>query len=393
LWGEDWPTVRSHWTLDPSVVFLNHGSFGACPRPVLEAQAAWRLEMERQPVEFLSRRLPRLLGETREGVAGFLGADPSGLVFVPNATTAINTVLASMLLRPGDQVLCTDHAYPAVANTIGKACSSAGAERVVCHVPLPLPKPEDIVAAVVEAITDRTRMAIVEHVTSPTAAILPVAEIVEACHRRNVPVLVDAAHGPGMLPVDLSSLGCEFWTGNFHKWACAPKGAAVLAIAPERREDVHPLVTSHGMGKGLQAEFEWTGTRDPTAYLAIPAALEFMGALGWDRVRRHNHELVLHGRAVVSEALRTVPPVAESRIGSMAIASLPDGAGTSQEEADDIQARLFEISRIEVPFISWHGWGFVRLSAQAYNRPADFARLAAVLPSLLRGPEGPWSCP
>jgi isopenicillin-N epimerase len=382
LWGPDWPSVRDQWILDPSVTFLNHGSFGACPRPVLDTQAELRHQMERQPVEFLWRRLDGLTGEARDRTAEFLSVDPAGLAFVTNATMGVATVLAAISLEPGDEVVMTDHAYPAIRNSAHKACAASAANLRVEHVPLPFPPPGDVAAILLGAVTSRTKLVIVDHVTSPTAAIFPVEAIVEECRSRGVPVLVDGAHVPGMLEVDLTRLAPDFWTGNFHKWVCAPKGAAVLFVAPEHRDQVGPLVTSHGYGGSFHAQFDWTGTADPTPYLSIPAALDFMGSLGWERVRHHNHSLVEHGRDLLAEALGTEVQVPESSFGSMAVVALPQGVGTTLDQAQAVQADLYLAERIEVPFGTWNDRGYVRLSAQAYNAPAEYERLARTLPEL-----------
>jgi isopenicillin-N epimerase len=383
LWGEDWPSVREQWALDPTVTFLNHGSFGACPKPVLDRQTTLRAQMEAQPVEFLWRRLKDLQQEARARVAAFLNADPDGLAFVPNATTGTATVLHGFDFRPGDQILLTDHAYPAVSKAVRRACDRFGAEMVVVPIPLPLPSGEGIADAFSGAASERTRLAIVDHVTSPTAAILPVERIVANCRRAGIPVLVDAAHGPGMLPIDLRSLRPDFWTGNFHKWACAPKGAAALYVGPEHRDRIRPLVASHGYPGTFVEEFDWTGTHDPTPYLSIPAALEFCERLGWDRIRRHNHELAAAGRRIVAETVRTEQLVPQDVFGSMSIVALPAGLAATEEEAGDAQIRLYEQHRIEVPLTAWNGRLLVRLSAQVYNAPSDYARLADVLPEVI----------
>jgi isopenicillin-N epimerase len=383
IWGDDWPSVRDRWPLDPTVTFLNHGSFGATPRAVLAAQREWQDEMEREPVEFLWRRLPGELEEARRTAAAFVGADPDGFAFVPNATTGVATVLASLDLQPGERILLSDHAYPAVRNAAAKACRDVGTEPVIVHVPLPLPAPAEIVTIFGDGITDRIRLVIVDQVTSPTAALLPAADVARIAHEGGALVLVDGAHAPGMLPADVVSLGADFWTGNFHKWVCAPKGAGALVVAPEHRARVHPLVTSHGYDTGFREEFDWTGTKDDTAYLTVPAALAFMDELGWDRVRGHNHQLVAFGQRVVSDALGTDPPVPPDAFGSMAVVALPEGAASTLEDAAAMGTKLFEAERIEVPFVAWNGRGYVRLSAQAYNCPADYERLADALPRVL----------
>jgi isopenicillin-N epimerase len=383
VWGEDWDAVRTQWLLDPSVTFLNHGSFGACPRPVLDRQAHLREQMERQPVSFLWRRLPGLLAEARGRAAAFLGADPHGFAWVKNATTGVATVLAGIDLRAGDEVVVTDHAYPAVQNAVRRVCQANGAAVVLAAIPMPLQAPAEIVAGLMDRVTDRTRLVVVEQVTSPTGVLLPAAAVVASCRARGVPVLVDGAHAPGQVPVDLEAMGADLWTGNFHKWTCAPKGSAALIVSPEHRAWVHPLVASHGMGEGLHKEFDWIGTDDPTAYLSVPAALDFLEALGLDRVQRYDHDLAVYGQSVVAEALGTDPPVPDHRFASMALVALPDGVATTKDDADRLQSRLYERARIEVPFVSWNGRGYLRLSGQVYNAPHDYDRLASALPPLV----------
>jgi isopenicillin-N epimerase len=383
LWGEDWPSVRAQWVLDPSVTFLNHGSFGATPRPVLDHQAALRMEMEAQPVEFLWRRLKGLRQEVRARVAAFLNADPDGLAFVSNATTGTATVLYGLDLQPRDEILLSDHAYPAVTKAVRRVCDRLGAETVVVPIPLPLPPGEEIATAFSAALSERTRLAIVDLVTSPTAAILPVERIVAVCRQAGVPVLVDAAHGPGMLPIDVTNLRPDFWTGNFHKWVCAPKGAAALFVSAEHRDRIRPLVASHGYPGTFGDEFDWTGTHDPTPYLSVPAALDFGEQLGWDRIRTHNHELAAYGRRIVAEAVGTPQLVPDEAFGSMSIVAVPNGMATTEEQAVRLQARLYERHRIEVPFTAWNDRCLVRLSAQVYNAPSEYAHLAEVLPSVL----------
>src|SRR5439155_11310409 len=232
LWGRGWHDVAANWALDPDIVFLNHGSFGATPRPVLAAQDAWRKVMEREPVDFLWRLLSGRIDEARRRAADFLDADPSGFAFVPNVSTAISTVLASLDLHHGDRLVATDHAYPAVVNALRPTCPRTGAELVLVGIPLPPPAPADVVGRIMNVVDARTRLVIVDHVTSATALILPAADVVTACRDAGVPVMVDAAHAPGMLDVSVRRLRPDYWTGNFHKWVCAPKGAAALWVRP-----------------------------------------------------------------------------------------------------------------------------------------------------------------
>jgi isopenicillin-N epimerase len=346
---------------------------------VLEAQSAWRAEMERQPVDFLDRRIEGLLADARARVGPFLRADPEGLVFVPNATTAVSTVLRGIGLAEGDEVVMTDHAYPAVLNAVGTTCAAVGARRVIVPVPLPLPGPGAIVEGIAAGITARARLVIVDHVTSPTAAILPVEPVVAACRARGVPVLVDAAHVPGMLDVDVDGLGADFWTGNFHKWMCAPKGAGALVVAPAWRDRLRPLVTSHEHLRSFHARFDWTGTDDPTAVLSVPAAIDFLDGLGLERLRAHNHQLALYGREAVAHALGADRLVPDDATGSMSLVPLPEGVATTRDGAHALKARLYDAERIEVPFGPWNGRCYVRLSAQVYNHPAEYDRLARAL--------------
>lgn len=386
IWGPDWPSVREHWLLDPAVAFLNHGSFGACPRPVLDAQDRWREELERRPVEFLWRRLPGLLDEAADTVAASLGADPDGFAFVRNATAGVATVLANAGLGPGDRLVLTDHAYPAVLAAARRVCRETGAELALAEIPLPLPEPAGIVERFVAALTPTPKLAVIEHVTSATAAFLPVHDLVAACRTRGIPVLVDGAHAPGMVPVDLDGLRPDYWTGNFHKWVCAPKGSAGLFVGPDHRAEVRPLLTSHGIDAGYRDRFHWLGTDDPTPWLSTPDALAFLSGLGWDRVRSHNHDLAVLGRGAVSAAAGTPVPVPDGATGSMALTAIPDGLAATDEDAARLQRHLYDSAAIEVPVGAREGRGYLRLSAQAYNHPGEYERLAEAIAALAGGP-------
>ena len=387
MWGPDWPEVRSLWPIDPAVAHLNHGSFGAVPIPILEAQDKLRRETEADPTGFFWRTLPDALDQARRASAAFLRADPDGFVFVSNATTAVNTVLASLEFRPGDQILLTDHVYGALRLAAERICERTGAALVVNPVPLPLEGPGDLAASVLAGVTPRTRLALVEHIASPTALVFPIADIVAGLREAGVLTFVDAAHGPGMVDIDIGELAPDFWTGNFHKWCCAPRGAAGFYVSPEHRDRVVPLVTSWDAPKGFVSSFGWTGTADYTPYLCVPAAIEFMAGLGWDRVRRHNRELAGWARDTVRDALGGLPEwsEADALFEAMTVVSLPDAAVATMEEGREISARLARECRIEAAVFPWRDRGFLRLSAQAYNAPAEYERLAAVLPRILRG--------
>ncbi|MBI5156465.1 MAG: aminotransferase class V-fold PLP-dependent enzyme [Acidimicrobiia bacterium] len=388
--------LRRLWDLDPEVVHLNHGSFGACPRPVLDHQAALRRRMEHNPVEFLARRLDGMLDEARHALAGFIGADPEGLAFVPNATTGVNAVVGSLRLQRGDEIVITDHGYNACRNTIDRAASRSGAALRIASLPFPVVDPDAVVAAIMAQVSDRTRLVLVDHVTSPTALVLPVERIVAPLEARGIAVLVDGAHAPGMVPVDISAIGASYYTGNCHKWMCAPKGSGFLVVAPPLRDAVMPVVISHGFNSTrtdrsrFHLLFDWTGTDDPTPYLAVPRALETMASLlpgGWDGVRRHNRDLVLAGRAIIAAAVggaEVLPP--EGMIGSMASIPLRPGRGPEGDAAggDRLGGELRERYGIEVPVPLWPRTPerVLRISAQVYNRIEEYERLAAALRDL-----------
>jgi isopenicillin-N epimerase len=378
--------LRASWLLDPGVAFLNHGSFGAAPREVLDDQLAWRERLERQPVRFMDGEYPALVREAAAELAGFLGADPEGLALVDNASTGVNAVLRSLELEPGDELLTTTHAYGAVRKTLEYLCDRRGARLVEAPVPFPLEGPEAIVDAVAGVLGPRTRVAVLDHVSSPTALVFPIAELVSLCRERGVPVLVDGAHAPGMLPLDLGELGADWYTGNCHKWLCAPKGCAFLAAAPHAREGIHPTVISHGYGSGFLEEFDWTGTRDPSPWLALPAALAFHRRLGPGKVRGHNHRLAVWARELLAEAWEVEAPAPETMLGAMATLPLPEAwrEPATEEGARAVHDHLWERYRIEVPVLLFEGRLWLRISAQVYNRPAEYRRLAEAL--VAKGP-------
>jgi isopenicillin-N epimerase len=387
LWGTDWPEVRAHWPIDPAVAHLNHGSFGAVPTPVLEAQDRLRRQTEADPTGFFWWILPDALDRARREAAAFVHADPDGFVFLPNVTTAVNTVLASLRLGPGDEILLSDHVYGALRLAAERIGGLTGARVMVNPVPLPADGPDELTSSVLAGVTSRTRLAIVEHIASPTALVFPVGDIVAGLREAGVLTLVDAAHGPGMLDIDIAVLAPDFWTGNIHKWCCAPRGAAGFFVAPKHRERIVPLVTSWEAPKGFVPSFSWLGTTDYTAYLSVPAALAFMARLGWDRVRRHNRELAALGRDIVRQAIgvRAEWSEANGLFEAMTLVALPDGLVTSMDSGKAISQRLAREHRIEAALFPWRDRGFLRLSAQAYNAPEEYERLGAALAAFLRG--------
>lgn len=379
------------FALDPAVSFLNHGSFGACPRAVLAAQSALRDRLEAEPVRFFARDYEGLLDAARAELAGFLGADPADLAFVANATTGVSTVLRSLRFAPGDELLVTDHEYPASRNALDFVADAGGsvAKVVVASVPFPVASAEAIVDAVLAAVTPRTRLLLIDHVTSQTGVIMPVAALCAALAPRGIDVLVDGAHGPGMLDLAVPALGAAYYTGNLHKWVCGPKAAAFLWVRRDRQDRVRPLAISHGARSPrtdrarFQLELDWCGTWDPTAALCAPEAIRHVGGLlpgGWPAVRAHNHALALAARDLVAEALGVPAPVPDDLIGSMASLPLPDGKQPPRGGIDPLQDALWARG-IEVPVVLWPAWPrrLLRVSAHLYNRHAQYEQLAGTL--------------
>lgn len=378
--------LAHHWSLDPDCTFLNHGSFGATPRVVLEAQSRLRAEMERQPVRFFVRALEPYLDATRSVLAGFLGASADELALVRNATEGVNAVLASLSLREGDELLTLDHSYNACTNALAHYARRHGAKVVLAPLRFPLDDPHEAIEALVSQVNPRTRLLMIDHVTSPTALVLPVEEAVARFEAMGVPVLVDGAHAPGMLPLELTALGASYYTGNLHKWVCAPKGAGFLFARRDRRDSLRPLAISHGANSPrvdrsrLHLEFDWTGTFDPTALLAVPEAISFMGSLlpgGWPALRAANRAMCLEARDALCDALGVPAPCPDAMIGSMA--SVPIALDGSR--ADALHDLLLDRYKIEVPVIPWSApkGVFLRVSAQVHNAPGDYARLIDAL--------------
>jgi isopenicillin-N epimerase len=373
----------TQWLLDPEIAYLNHGAFGALPRAVGDAAAELRAMMERDPADLLMRRLPAMLNAVRDRLVELLGGDEAGCVFVPNATSGTATVLTSLApsFEPGDEILTTDHRYAAVAAQLEVLTKQHGIVAVYAHVPIDAATVDEVVDAIAARITSRTRLLVVDSVASASGFSFPVAQIVAAAHDRGVPVLVDAAHAPGQLDVDLGAIDADFWVGNLHKWICSPRAAAIMFVAPSWRDTIRPMVASHYYAEGLQPAFDWTGTFDPVTLLAVPAALDFWDALGWDAVRRRQNAIVDAGAAQVAEALGTKAPVADSFRAAMRIVELP--SRITNEHARQVEATLSDRHQIEVSLMSLHDKDWVRVCGQIYNTPSDYARLAAVLPELV----------
>jgi isopenicillin-N epimerase len=407
------PSVLArHWRLDPAVTFLNHGSFGACPGPVLDVQREWQDRMEAEPVRFLARELDGHLTASRAALAEFVGADPDDLAFVTNATGAVNAVVRSLSFDPGEELLTTDHEYNAIINVLRHVAERDGARVVVVRLPFPGSSADDVVERVLAAVTSRTRLAVISHVTSPTALVLPIERLVLALAERGIDTLVDGAHAPGMIRLDLDRLGAAYFAGNLHKWVCAPKGAAFLHVRRDRQPGLRPGTISHGANSPVgersrfRLEFDWQGTLDPTAWLAVPAALTFVGGLvegGWPGAMARTHALALEARdalaTVLGEAGGATP---DAMLGSMTAVTMPAGGPlggpavadqSSPLDADPLQTILFDRFGIELPIVGWPVPAVestepirrvLRVSAALYTDRADIERLVDALGELNR---------
>jgi isopenicillin-N epimerase len=383
--------MKKQFVLDPGLVFLNHGSFGACPLPVLEAQARWQREMERNPVAFLGRRSAGLLAEARAVLAGQLGADPADLVFVTNASTGVNTVARSLRLRAGDEVLTTDHEYGACDNTWRLACAASGA--VYRRAPVPLPfQAAAFTGRVWAQVTERTRVLFLSHITSVTALILPIAELCRLARAAGILTVIDGAHAPGQIPLDLEALGADFYTGNCHKWLCAPKGSAFLHARPERHAALDAVVASWGYSPDvaagghdlytgtslLERRQQWQGTRDLSAFLAVAEAIRFQEANDWEEVRRRCHALAGEALERICELTGLEPVCGDGDFGQMVVIPMP------AVDPVELQRRLFEEHAIEIP-VTRHGDRiFLRISIQGYNTREDVDGLVEAVARILK---------
>ena len=387
--------LSKHWTLDPDFTFLNHGSFGACPKVVLEAQAGLRAHLEAEPVRFFMRELEEALDHARHALATFVKADPEGMVFVRNATEGVNTVLARYPLKPGDALLTTDHAYAACKNALDDLAERTGAEVIVAKVPFPIKGAYQVVEAIEAAVTPRVKLALLDHITSPTGLVFPIPEIVQKLEGHGIACLVDGAHAPGMIDLDVNAIGASYYTGNCHKWLCAPKGAAFLWARADKRATLRPLSISHGANSTrtdrskLRLEFDFTGTHDPTAHLCVPVAIDAIAAMvpgGWPAVRAHNHALVIAGRDMIIAGIGGEAPAPDEMLGSLATIMLPDAKPGDEPGKFIFQPlgdRLYHQHKIEVPVISWPHppRRQVRIAAQLYNDLAGYGRLRDALVS------------
>lgn len=433
-----------HWIHQPGVTFLNHGSFGGCPAAVLETQQAWRARMESEPVRFLAQDLWGLFDWARADVARFVGGDTPGLVFVPNATTGVATALHNLIAsgqaRPGDDLLLTDHEYRACANNLRHMAAGAGLGVVTARLPYPHPTPRGVVDAVLGALTPRTRVSLISHVTSASAMVLPAADLVRELEGRGVRVVLDGAHAPGHIDLDIAALAPSYYTANLHKWVCSPKGSALLWVHPDQRERCRPMVLSN-MAENpppgrprLHTEFDYVGTGDPTAVLCVPASLRIMASIArgeppkrasatafdtttgtdaldraWADIKARNRALALEAQRRLSEALGTRPPVHPEMTAGIAMVALPEVDAPlwsrlslrPTEHNDALQDALIARWGIQVPVVHPPAAGregpplrCVRVSAQLYNSPEQYEYLARALRAELeaeKSPAGPYT--
>jgi isopenicillin-N epimerase len=372
--------LSAEWMLDPGVDFLNHGSFGAVPRVVFDAQTEWRRRIEAAPVEVIARQRLALIDAAKEPVGAWLGMRSADFGLVTNATEGVNAVLHSLRFTPGDELLTTTHVYHAVRQAMKFTCARSGAGYREVDVPMPVRSADDVADVVTRALSDRTRLLVIDHVTSPSALVFPVGPIAAECAARGIDLFIDGAHAPGMIPLDVAKIGAAYYAGNLHKWGFAPRGAAFLWVRPDRQERIHPAVVSHHYGEGFCREFSWQGTRDLSAWLAAPRALQFTADLGGEAVREHNHSMAVWAHQLLCERLRVRQPLSPldgSMLGSMAAVPIRM-APLDEPEVDALQRRLYSEHRIEAPLMRLGERMLLRVSCQVYNTPEQYERVARV---------------
>jgi len=376
----------AEWRLDPDVTYLNHGTVGAPPARVLAKQQAIREEIERQPSRFLLRELNgeypapwrsgSRLRDAMAPVAAFLGARPDDTVFVPNVTTGTNAVLRSIIFEAGDEIVISNLAYGAVTLAADAVARDRRATLRIVEMPHPIRSRQEIVQAFASALAPRTKLVIVDHITAQTAFVLPVAEIAALCRTRGIPVLVDGAHAPGSIAVDIPALGVDYYSANLHKWAHSPRPCGILWAAPDRQEGLHHPIVSWGSGKGFLREFEWQATGDPTAYLAAPDGVALLQEWGFPSVLSYMHDLAWEAGRLLTTTWDTILETPRDMVGAMVTVPLPERAGSTDEDARKLRLSLLVDDRIEVQLHAWRGRLWTRVSAQLYNDRADIDRLA-----------------
>jgi len=376
--------LRKLFLLDPSVTFLNHGSFGATPKPVFDKYQGWQLELERQPVEFMGRRFTGLMAESRAALGQYLGTHADNLIYTQNVTVSINIVARSLELGAGDEVLTSDHEYGAMDRTWRFLAKERGFKYI--NQSVSLDSKEAFVDSFWSAVTPHTRVIFLSHITSPTALIFPVEEIIQRARAAGIITVIDGAHVPGQLSLDLDSLGADFYGGNLHKWLCAPKGAGFLYARPEMQHLIKPLIVSWGYesetpsASGFVDLNEWIGTRDISSFLSVPAAIEFQAKHKWDQVRATCHELTKDAQSRICDLTGLAALHAQSDNWFAQLVAVPLPADT---DIAVLKSRLYDECRIEVPVIAWKDKKLIRVSIQGYNSKKDVDHLVSALTKLL----------
>ncbi len=377
--------MLDHFLLDPNITFLNHGSFGACPKPVFEEYQRWQRKLEYEPVDFLTRKYKHHIDEARRDIGKYFNCDKDDIVFVQNATGGVNIVAQSLDLKEGDEILTTNIEYGACDRVWEKVCRRTGAVYVRRPITLPVESVESVVEEIWTGVSDRTKVLFISHMTSSTGLTLPVEELIALCKERGIITLIDGAHVPGQIPLDLSELGADFYTGNAHKWMMAPKGCAVLHARRDMQHHLEPLAVGWGNHSLPESRFiqemEYPGTSDPSRYLAIGSCIRFLEEHDWESVKKECHRLVLKYRSAMIEMTGN-PPIAPDDSGrwfyQMCAHKLPAGI-----DGDALHTTLFENHKIEIPIVEVYGDRYMRISIQGYNTEADVDRLLSVLNRLL----------
>ncbi len=379
------PEIRAQFALDPTLTFLNHGSFGSLPLVVRQAQEAWRLRIESNPIEWIGRRNIESLVAVKKPLARFVGCQPNDLGFVTNATEGVNAVLRSLRFESGDELLTCDHVYNAVRQAMKFRAQETGARVVEVPIALPVRDQDHAMNCILNAITPRTRLIVIDHITSPTALRFDVRKIIDAVKGTRAQVLVDGAHAPGALDLSLDALGADFYSANLHKWTMAPRGSAFVWVAPQFQKDIHPCVISHEFANGFAAEFDWQGTRDLSAWNSISAALAWFEELGAERVSRHNHQLAAWAHQLLCAELSFEPisPLDGSMLSCMASVRLPKALRSKFEKPEAFQKQLLDVDHIEIPVFDWNQQWLLRVSAAIHNEPTQYERLVVALKKYL----------
>ena len=381
----------SGWMLSPDLIFLNHGSFGARARPVHAYQEQVRAEVESSPVSELVDTMIEALPSIKSSIADFVGVDSDGIGMVHNASEAMNAVVRSIDFNASDEIVATSHGYGAVLQLLRYVARRYGLKLHEVDVSVPVVSPHDTVQSVLDALNKHTRLVVIDHITSSTGLRMDVETIVRACRNKGIDVLVDGAHAPGMVELDIKALDPTWYVGNLHKWVCAPIGAGFLWTAASRRDEVRPAVISHGYLESYAAEFDWQGTRDMSAWRCVPYAIEWMDTMwGWDCIRTHNHHLACWAHAYLAKAwsVDCLSPRDGSMLGSMATLQLPEGVRPKFDDFESLQRHIRSQFRIEVPIFEWDGQWLLRVSAQVYNRPEQYMALADAILEVADGDTG-----